>query len=400
MAAFFWIAPSASAREYPTEITLKTNFNVWPIHVERAGWVSDYSKYYWHDWPVAFENESDAALSALTPQVIRGVNQSVIRDYLNLTIAPELARAKSDVTIDSTDDGSIVFDGFALNGQHLNVPSAIQLIKQTLDRGETVARLPLVLEPATVTVLDPALIEKGIVDLLSTGETDFSGSPHNRRHNIEVGLHSFTGQLIPPLSKVALFRCWAPLMPAPVICPSWSLKAIKPFRNTGADFARFPARFIAVCFFAGLPIDERRNHSYSVSYYDPQGLDATIYPGSVDLKFTNDTDHHILIQTITIGDKAYANVYGTKVHREVDLVGPYYYSYRSAPPARVEYSTELPPGKKEVLGAAHVGFKASWYRRIDYADRPDVVEHIYSDYQARPSYTVIGVSPEESVVNL
>jgi vancomycin resistance protein YoaR len=45
----------------------------------------------------------------------------------------------------------------------------------------------------------------------------------------------------------------------------------------------------------GLPITQRRNHAYAVQYYAPQGTDATIYPGVVDLKFINDTPGDILI---------------------------------------------------------------------------------------------------------
>ena len=41
----------------------------------------------------------------------------------------------------------------------------------------------------------------------------------------------------------------------------------------------------------------RQNHSYQVHYYDPQGLDATIYQPSLDLKFANDTGGALWFQT-------------------------------------------------------------------------------------------------------
>src|SRR5205085_743367 len=55
---------------------------------------------------------------------------------------------------------------------------------------------------------------------------------------------------------------------------------------------------------AGLPIVERHPHAYRVQYYEEDsgpGIDAAVYVPSVDLKFKNDTGHHILIQ-------AYADV--------------------------------------------------------------------------------------------
>ena len=45
---------------------------------------------------------------------------------------------------------------------------------------------------------------------------------------------------------------------------------------------------------AGLPILERYNHGYVVSWYGEPGLDATIYTPSVDFKFRNDTGAYLL----------------------------------------------------------------------------------------------------------
>jgi vancomycin resistance protein YoaR len=76
-----------------------------------------------------------------------------------------------------------------------------------------------------------------------------------------------------------------------------------------------------------LPIDERENHSFAISYYqwpyNAPGVDATIYYPQVDLKFTNNTGHYILIQTIMSGDHLTFNYYGTKVESGV-IRGPYF----------------------------------------------------------------------------
>ena len=54
---------------------------------------------------------------------------------------------------------------------------------------------------------------------------------------------------------------------------------------------------------AGLPIKERQAHAYRVHYYEEAGykagIDATVFSPSVDLKITNNTPAHILIQTKT-----------------------------------------------------------------------------------------------------
>ena len=78
---------------------------------------------------------------------------------------------------------------------------------------------------------------------------------------------------------------------------------------------------------AGLPITERRAHSYRVSYYEqgsPPGIDATVYEPSPDLKFTNDTPGHILIQSFA-DSKALTlafEIYGTSDGRVSTISKP------------------------------------------------------------------------------
>ena len=80
---------------------------------------------------------------------------------------------------------------------------------------------------------------------------------------------------------------------------------------------------------AGLPIVERRNHSFAVKYYAPQGTDATIYPGSTDLRFTNNLSSHLLIWTRIEGYKLYYDFYGTKDDRLVEFDGPTQYDKKA-----------------------------------------------------------------------
>jgi vancomycin resistance protein YoaR len=68
--------------------------------------------------------------------------------------------------------------------------------------------------------------------------------------------------------------------------------------------------------------DKQRNHAYAVKYYAPQGTDATIYPGVIDLKFINDTPASILIWPTLKGDYLSFDFYGTKDERKVSLSTP------------------------------------------------------------------------------
>jgi vancomycin resistance protein YoaR len=79
----------------------------------------------------------------------------------------------------------------------------------------------------------------------------------------------------------------------------------------------------------GLPITERRNHSFAVVYYAPQGTDATIYPGYTDLRFMNNLPSNLLVWTRIEGSKLYFEYYGTKDNRTVAFEGPYQYDKKT-----------------------------------------------------------------------
>jgi len=78
-------------------------------------------------------------------------------------------------------------------------------------------------------------------------------------------------------------------------------------QGVGGGVCQVSTTLFRTAFFAGFPIVERHAHAYRVSYYEydpgrirnPQwaGFDATVYVPIVDLKFTNDTDHWLLMET-------------------------------------------------------------------------------------------------------
>jgi hypothetical protein len=67
-----------------------------------------------------------------------------------------------------------------------------------------------------------------------------------------------------------------------------------------------------------------------VQYYSPQGTDATIYPGSADLKFVNDTPGSILIWPyFPDKDTLIFDFYGTNDNRNVTLKDPVVFDRQS-----------------------------------------------------------------------
>ena len=70
-------------------------------------------------------------------------------------------------------------------------------------------------------------------------------------------------------------------------------------------------------FEAGLPIDARTNHALYISHY-PLGRDATVNFPDLDLRFSNDTDHWLLLRTFVGAGSLTVNLYGTPLDRRVE----------------------------------------------------------------------------------
>lgn len=334
-------------------------------------------------------------LPALPAGVVRGMrtgwNRETIKASLAQEVSARLDRPAGAVTIKADGNGGYAFDGVGFPGRSVDLDLLAELAVQALDTGVTEIFVPITETPPTLTVNDPALREMGVRELVAFGESDFTGSPVNRRHNIAVGLKRFDGYLVP---KDAVFSFVARLGPVDGTTGYRKELVIKGNRTEpdyGGGLCQVSSTAYRGVWEAGFPIVERRNHSYAVSYYGPQGTDATTYVPNPDLKFRNDSPGALLLQTYAENDRAYFLYYGTKPARTADVVGPYTWDRKPAPPPRTEYTAALAPGERKVLGHAVPGLKAAWFRIVR-TGTGETVEGFYSTYEARPDFFQVGVA--------
>jgi vancomycin resistance protein YoaR len=165
----------------------------------------------------------------------------------------------------------------------------------------------------------------GIKELVAVGESDFSGSPRNRRVNIGVGASRFQGLILKPGEEFSFNKFLGDVDGEHGFLPELVIKRSGLVPEFGGGLCQVSSTAFRAAMNAGVDITERRNHSFAVRYYAPQGTDATIYPGVTDFKFTNDLPSHLLIRTKIDGDKLYFEFYGTKDDRKITFDGPYQY---------------------------------------------------------------------------
>ncbi|MBN2087814.1 VanW family protein [Candidatus Peregrinibacteria bacterium] len=386
------------AEGLPNSLVLKTPFRIWTINPNKMDFQSEYEKMYFGDFEVNTDEEDSLFIEGLLEtKPVEGIDLKKITAYLEKVIAPELEREKSDVTIDMNEEGKVTFDGYGLYGRKLDIEKTAGMIKYALEHNIEYVHLPFIREEPIVNVLSEDLKTMGIIELFSSGETDFSGSPANRIVNINTGLSKFNGHIIKPNEEFVFGDVLGEVGPETGYKQELVIKGAETIPEYGGGLCQVSTTTFRAALDAGFPILERKNHSYAVSYYTPHGLDATVYPPSPDLKFINDSPAHILMQSFTIGSKAYYNFYGTKDNRESFLIGPYYSGWKAAPPAKTVVDSKLAPGETKVVGHKVSGLDSTWYRHVVYNDETkeekDNIYTIYSKYQARPDYYLVG--PEE-----
>jgi vancomycin resistance protein YoaR len=197
-------------------------------------------------------------------------------------------------------------------------------ILDALQNGRTSVN-PVILSQASTKTLRETN-DLGITELIGRGESKFSGSPKNRRQNIRVGTQKMTGVIIPQGATFSFNEHLGPVEASAGFLPELVIKKTGTVPELGGGLCQVSSTTFRAAMNAGLPIVERRNHSYAVSYYSPQGSDATIYPGAVDLRFTNDTPGSILVwPTFPDENHLVFEFYGTRDNRQVTLEQPVTY---------------------------------------------------------------------------
>ena len=182
----------------------------------------------------------------------------------------------------------------------------------------------------------------GIKELVGRGESNFKGSPKNRRYNIKVGIEKFKGVVLKPGEEFSFNKNLGPVDGEHGFLPELVIKKEGTVPEFGGGLCQVSSTTFRAAMNAGLPIKERKNHAYAVVYYSPQGTDATIYPGSVDLKFVNDTPAHLLIWPYLKDDNNLVfDFYGTKDDRQVTLEKPVQWDRQPDGPMKASWTREV-----------------------------------------------------------
>lgn len=166
----------------------------------------------------------------------------------------------------------------------------------------------------------------------------------------------------------------------------------------GGGVCQVASTIYYACLQADLNIVERLEHMYTVDYV-PLGMDATVYWGSVDFKFSNFTEYPLRIDASVYDGYVHIALVGTKTtDTRVELEGRMLSSTQWKDVTEVDETK--PADYKEVTVTPYVGYK--YYTVKRYVDANgnvlsdwEPVQYPNSTYQKRDRVTVIGKQEEE-----
>lgn len=240
----------------------------------------------------------------------------------------------------------------------------------------------------------------GIDELIGRGDSTYRGSISSRVHNIGVASSRFNGVLVKPGEVFSFNQVLGDVSEYTGYKQAYIIKDGKTVLGDGGGVCQVSTTMFRAALDAGLPIIERRAHSYRVGYYEqdaPPGLDATVYSPTTDLKFKNDTPGHLLIQTIYQPSRSYLafEIYGTNDGRVSTITKPIVTDVTPPPEDSYVDDPTLPAGEIKQIEYKAWGAKS----RFTYTVRRDgetiFEKTFYSNYQPWQAVYLRGTGPTQ-----
>ncbi len=220
------------------------------------------------------------------------------------------------------EDGKVSVFSLNEKGRKLDEDKSLELLADYLENGSPRDSLDLPYQEINPEVAIDSIDSMGITSLIGEGQSNFKGSPKNRIFNIRVATKRFDGVLIKPGEEFSFVKVLGEVDGKHGYLPELVIKQNKTEPEFGGGICQVSTTAFRAAINSGLEITARKNHAYPVQYYNPPGMDATVYVPKPDLRFKNNTPGYILIQTRIEGTQLFFDFYGTPDGRKINIIGP------------------------------------------------------------------------------
>lgn len=330
----------------------------------------------------------ELAWSEKDNQVVLALKEKEVKPWLG-----ELAKTVNVEPLDAKfkiENGRVAEFQASRDGQEIDLDKTYRAMNSQIIQKDK-QEIGLTVKKTLAKISTGDVNDLGIKELVGRGVSDFSGSPVNRRHNIATGAQAINGLLIKPGQEFSLNEALGKIDASTGYLPELVIKGNETKPEYGGGLCQIGTTAFRLALNAGLPITERKNHSYRVSYYEPAGTDATIYSPHPDLSFINDTNSNLLLQTRIEGNELTFEFYGTSDGRKVEQTEPKIFNFVKPPETKIIETLDLKPGEKKCTERAHTGADTEFSRKITYANGETKEETWTSHYRPWQEVCLLGV---------
>lgn len=281
-----------------------------------------------------------------------GSQQIKISDYVE-NLSQSLKREPQDASL-KFENGKVLEFLPDRPGYYLDTEKMNNSIMRDFPTWETstekliTVELPLVKTEAKIK--NSEVNDLGIKELLGRGTSSFRHSSTIRNFNVEKGASIVNRVLVAPGDTFSFIKNLGEVSLENGFKKAYVIRQGKTELDVGGGICQVSTTLFRAMLDAGLNITQRQAHAYRVSYYEEDtkpGFDATVFIPNPDLKFINDTGHHVLIQSYYDGTnkKLTYEIYGTSDGRKVEISN--YKQWGAAPPPPDVWIDDptLPAGK-------------------------------------------------------
>ncbi|MBP9700534.1 VanW family protein [Candidatus Woesebacteria bacterium] len=247
----------------------------------------------------------------------------------------------------------------------------LQEALEKIEQGEKPTPIALVLTTQAPKTSLASTNTIGIEEKIGFGESTYSHSIANRIHNVGLTTSKIHAKLIQPGETFSFNAFLGDVSAKTGFKPAYVIKEGQTVLGDGGGVCQVSSTLFRAILNAGLPITERRGHSYRVSYYEQNskpGFDATVYSPHPDLRFVNDTNSPILINALADAKKTYMYVelYGKSDGRKAEIANYKQWGARPAPAAVYQDDPTLKPGQIKQVEYAAPGLNTSFDYVVSY----------------------------------
>ncbi len=340
-------------------------------------------KYLRKEWIINQEDLLEMIVLSRENSILRvRLDENKIAEYLKENVAPGINQ-RAELPKFSFQDGIVENFSPGQEGKELDIDSTVELIKVGTKEIELkVNALPF---PES----NEQTSDLGIKEIIGEYSLAFIGSTVARTSNIQNGADSLNGLLLKPGEEFSTLKALGEMSEENGYQKEAVIKRGAFYYELGGGLCHLSTTLFRTVLKAGLPITMRQNHSYNMPYYQPPGIDATIYDPEPDFRFVNDTGNHILIQTEVVDQELYIKLWGTKDGRKIERTDPVVYNVVKPLPTRYVRSYSLASGQTQCT-APYNGADTYFDYIVTYPDGTVKEKRFKSHYVPRQGVCLVG----------